>query len=112
MAAYATVEQLAAALRIRVTAENTASLQSKVDAAAVEIDQYIGPNGVAVLPVPAPAPVVEANILRGVELYKSADAAFGVIGFEQIGAVRVSSNPVARFASLLQPYRIEADVVA
>ena len=36
--AYATVDELAAALRITVTAGNTAQLQSCLDAAAIEID--------------------------------------------------------------------------
>jgi hypothetical protein len=36
--AYATIDELAAALRIRVTAENTAALQACLDAAAIEID--------------------------------------------------------------------------
>jgi len=39
--AYATVDELAAALRIRVTAENTDSLQTCLDAAAMEIDHDI-----------------------------------------------------------------------
>jgi hypothetical protein len=39
--AYATVEELAAALRIRVNADNTAALQACLDAAAVEIDHEI-----------------------------------------------------------------------
>jgi hypothetical protein len=38
--AYATIEQVAKALNTRVTPENTAGLQSCVDAAAFEIDSY------------------------------------------------------------------------
>jgi len=50
--AYATVDELAAALRVRVTPENTATLQACLDAAAVEIDHDIDaapPNGAAAL---------------------------------------------------------------
>ena len=39
--AYATVDELAAALRVRVTVDNTATLQACLDAAAVEIDHEI-----------------------------------------------------------------------
>lgn len=39
--AYATVDELAAALRVRVTAENTPGLQACLDAAAAEIDHDI-----------------------------------------------------------------------
>jgi hypothetical protein len=103
--AYADVEALARALRVRVTAENTADLQSKLDAAAAEIDQYLDRGDVA-LPEPAPAAVIEANVLLGVDLYKGADAAFGVIGFDQIGAIRVSSDALGRVVALLIPYKL------
>jgi hypothetical protein len=106
MTAYATVEQLAAALRIRVTAENTDSLQSKLDATAVEIDQYLDRPAEDPLPDPPPAGVVEANILMAVDGWKAADAAFGVIGFEQIGAIRVSPDQIARVEGLLVPYKV------
>jgi hypothetical protein len=39
--AYATVDELAAALRVRVTVENTAGLQACLDAAALEINHDI-----------------------------------------------------------------------
>jgi len=41
MAAYATVDELAGALRIAVTPANTAGLQSCLDAAALEIDDAV-----------------------------------------------------------------------
>ena len=107
MAAYATVDQLAAALRIRVTPENTASLQAKLDAAAIDCDQFMDRPADDPLPVPPPAGVVEANILVAVDLWKGSDAAFGVIGFEQVGAVRVSPGATDRVANLLIPYKVQ-----
>jgi hypothetical protein len=103
---YATVDQLAAALRIRVTPENTDALQAKLDAAAVQCDQFMSRPVDDPLPEPAPAGVVEANVLVAVDLWKAADAAFGVLGFEQIGTVRVSPGSVTRVESLLVPYKI------
>ncbi len=101
--AYATVDQLAAALRIRVTPENTPVLQAKLDAAADNCDQFMDRD--APLPDPAPAGVIEANVLVAVDLWKAADAAFGVLGFEQIGAIRVTPGTTARVESLLIPYK-------
>lgn len=105
--AYATVDQLAAALRIRVTPENTAALQAKLDAAAVNCDQFMDRPVDQPLPDPAPAGVVEANTLIAVDLWKAADAAFGVLGFDQIGTVQVSPGTTARVETLLVPYKIQ-----
>src|SRR5262245_4322457 len=104
--AYATVEELAAALRVRLPPANTASLQQKLDAAAVEIDAYLDRDPSDPLPVPPPPNVVEANINAGVDLAKAADAAFGIVGLSDIGALRVSSaDAVARQAGLLTPHK-------
>lgn len=105
--AYATVEELAAALRIRVTPTNTDGLQSKLDAAAVVIDQFLDRPTDQPLPVPPPANVVEANVNIAVELAKAADAAFGVVGYADVGALRVSTDAVARQAALLIPHKIQ-----
>ena len=43
--AYATVDELARALRIRVTPENTEGLQACLDAAAVEIEHDVDREG-------------------------------------------------------------------
>lgn len=102
--AYATVDELAAALRVRVTDANRASLQQKLDAAAVEIDQFLDREDP--LPDPAPPNVIEANINAGVDLVKAADAAFGIVGLSDIGALRVSTaDAVARQAGLLMPHK-------
>jgi hypothetical protein len=100
--AYATVEELAAALRVRVTAETTATLQACLDAAAVEIDHYID----AVEPT-APDDVLanRVNVLRGVEWWKANDAAFGVIGFDQTGALQAPRDGFARHGRALVPLK-------
>ncbi len=100
--AYATVDELAAALRIRVTAENTATLQACVDAAAAEIDHEID----RVDPVPAgDALANRVNVLRGVEWFKANDAAFGVIGFDQTGALQAPRDGFNRHAFTLTPLK-------
>lgn len=105
--AYASVEQLAAALRIRVTAENTPALQLALDSARIEIDQYLDRPATSPLPTPTPPSVVLANTLIAVDHWKAADAAFGVIGFDQIGAIRVSPDQIARHLALLTPYKLQ-----
>jgi hypothetical protein len=45
------------------------------------------------------------NVLRAVEWWKSNDAAFGVIGFDQTGAVRAPRDSFARHASALIPLK-------
>jgi len=102
--AYATVEELAAALRIRVTVENTPGLQSCLDAAATEIDHDI--DRLADNPVPAgDALANRVNILRGVEWWKANDAAFGVIGFDQTGALTAPRDGFNRHAYTLTPLK-------
>jgi len=58
--AYATVQELAAALRVRVTTENTPTLQACLDAAAAEIDHDID----RVVDNPVPAGDALANRVR------------------------------------------------
>ena len=104
--AYATVEELAGALRVRVTAENTAQLQACLDAAADEID-----HTVAVDPLDGANPATDSalanrvNILRGVEWWKANDAAFGVIGFDDTGALQAPRNTFRRHAAALIPIK-------
>jgi len=45
------------------------------------------------------------NILRGVEWYKANDAAFGVLGFADTGALRLPKSTFARHASTLLPLK-------
>ena len=100
--AYATPDELAAALRIKVTAENTATLEACLDAAALEIDDAVDRTE----PIPTgDALANRVNLLRGVEWWKANDAAFGVIGFDQTGALRLPKSTFARHAVTLTPLK-------
>lgn len=45
------------------------------------------------------------NVLRGVEWWKANDAAFGIIGFDQVGAVRAPRDSFARHGATLVPLK-------
>ena len=107
--AYAEVDDLAAALRVRVTPENTPALQACLDAAAAEIDHDVDwkdptetphyPEGDQRL-----ALLGRTNIVRGVEWWKANDAAFGVIGYSEVsGALQAPRDGFARHAVTLTP---------
>ncbi len=102
---YATPEELAEALRIRVTAANTAVLQACLDAAAEEIDHDLD-RGDVPLPVPPPAAVVRCNVNRAVEWFKSPDNAFGVVGFEQVGLLHAPKDGFARHAVTITRHKL------
>jgi hypothetical protein len=101
--AYATIDELAAALRVTVTAANQATLQACLDAAAAEIDHAIDWITAPTHPIELPPdPLLNrTNVLRGVEWFKSNDAAFGVIGFADTGALQAPRNTFARHAATL-----------
>lgn len=104
--AYATVDQLAAALRTRVTAENTADLQRCIDAAAYEIDAFTDRvDPIDPLDVGAMALAASVNIVRGVEWWKANDAAFGVIGTDETGVLRAPKDPFGRHTASLVPLK-------
>ncbi len=100
--AYATVEELARALRVPVNETNTDPLQACLDAAAEEIDHEVdwfdpdADHG-------SDALLNRVNILRGVEWWKANDAAFGVIGFDQTGALQAPRDGFNRHAYTLTP---------
>jgi hypothetical protein len=100
--AYATIDELAAALRIQVTSANTASLQACLDAAAIEIDDAL--DRVDVLD-PANPLANRVNILRGVEWFKANDAAFGVLGVSDTGTLQAPRNTMRRHAIALLPLK-------
>ena len=108
--AYATVEELAAALRLTVTSANTDGLQRCLDVAAREIDNTADRVPPAVPPA-APwsgddlALAKSVNILRGVEWWKANDAAWGVLGFADTGALRLPRATFARHAATLLPLK-------
>lgn len=102
--AYASVEELAAALRIRVTAENTAALQRALDAAAEEIDHHVARD--ADNPIPTDDPLAASvNVSRGVEWFKAQDAVFGVVGFSDTGALQAPRDTFARHGRELVPLK-------
>ena len=103
--AYATVDELAAALRVQVTVKNSDLLQSCLDAAALEIDHAVDLVGGGPLPDPAPALATQVNVARGVEWFKAADATFGGVGFADTGILKVPADSFARHARTLIPLR-------
>jgi len=94
--AYATRDELAEALRVRVTAANTQLLEDCLDAAAEEIDADL--DRVEPLPDPIPAAVRRANVNRAVEWFKAADAAYGIVGYDQVGVLHAPKDGFARHA--------------
>jgi hypothetical protein len=104
--AYATVEQLAAALRVAVTPKNTDMLQQSLDAAAREIDHYCDrPSDDPIAPDDPLAGMV--NIGRGLEWFKANDAVFGAVGFADIGVLSAPADPFARHAATLTPLKVQ-----
>jgi hypothetical protein len=102
--AYASVDNLAAALRVTVTPKNQDLLQSCLDAAASEIDHALDLPAASPLVEPYPALVVQVNVARGVEWYKSSDAVFGGVGFTEVGLLRVPADSFNRHAAALIPH--------
>lgn len=97
--AYADVDQLAAALKVKVTAASTPVLQSCLDAAAVEIDAKL--DRIDPLPVPIAENIVRTNINRAVEWYKAPDTANGGVGFDQVGTMVTPSSGFERHAKTI-----------
>jgi hypothetical protein len=104
--AYCTIQELAEALRITVTAANTPTLTACCEAAAVEIvDAIDSPDPPDYTGPPWPPLINRVNVLRGVEWFKANDAAFGVLGYDQTGAIRTPRNGFARHALTLIPLK-------
>jgi hypothetical protein len=103
--AYCTIAELAAALRIPVTAANTDGLSACVEAAALEVDDTIdlAPGDPPIDPANPLANRV--NIVRAVEWWKANDAAFGVLGSTDLGPVRAPKDSFARHALELVPLK-------
>jgi hypothetical protein len=102
--AYATVDELAAALRVQVTTKNSDLLQKCVDAASAEIDHES--NRYEDSPIAEDDPIAHGVcIARGVEWFKANDAAFGALGFDGTGVLRAPDDPFARHAATLIPLK-------
>lgn len=107
--AYATPDELAAALRVAVTPKNQELLERSLDAAAQEIDHYC--DRPADDPIPPDDPLAgSVNVARGVEWFKSSDAAFGAVGFADVGVLTAPADPFARHARSLIPLKVRFGV--
>lgn len=100
---YATADELAQALRVRVTPENTELLEACLSAAAEEIDHEL--DRTEPLPDPVPASVNRCNVNRAVEWFKAADAAYGMVGFDQVGVLRAPADGFKRHASSIAMHK-------
>lgn len=101
--AYAEPADLALALRTQVTPANEPRLQSCLDAAAEEIDHALGLVSGPV-PDPTPALIAQVNVARAVEWWKASDAAFGALGFDNVGVLAAPKDGFGRHAANLIPY--------
>jgi hypothetical protein len=109
--AYATVDDLADALDIRVTDENTTVLQSCLDAAAAEVDQFLEDSIYAaplIMPTPVPALVVRTNVNRAVEWWKAPATYNGGVGIVDTGTLVAPKSGFERHWAALMPLRIGA----
>jgi hypothetical protein len=100
---YATPEQLAQAVRTTATPTNTPYLQRCVDAASDEIDASLDRYEDDPLPEPTPDVIVSVAIARAVEWYKANDAAFGVVGYADTGALRAPKDSFGRHSWVIDP---------
>lgn len=104
--AYATVDELAQALHVTVTAANTDMLTACLEAAADEIDGYLDVAATSVWPpAPVPASIQRCNVNRAVEWVKATDAAFGALGFDQMSQPVPPGGSFARHGSTIRRYR-------
>jgi hypothetical protein len=100
--AYASIEQLAAALEIRPTTENSQLLRDCLDAAATEIDHFL--EGVNIVN-PAQGAIARTNINRAVEWFKAPATYNGGVGYTETGILPSPTSGFERHASALLPYK-------
>jgi len=99
--AYCTIDQIAADLRITVSAANTDKLTRCAEAAAIQIDATVDSPDPPDYSQPWDPLYTTVNIGYGSELFKVNDALFGVIGYDQTGALRTPRNGFIRWANVL-----------
>jgi len=103
---YATAAELAAALRVRVTAENQDLLDACLSAAAEEVDSYLD-RGSTPLPDPVPASVSRCNVNRAVEWFKASDLFNGSVGTDQTGVLTPPpGDGFARHGLSIRPFQL------
>lgn len=78
-----------------------AKLQSVCDSAEFLINDWIGVTA-SLDPVPATVSIVAVSL--SVDLWKQADATFGIIGAGETGPVRIARDLLNRYDSLLIPF--------
>ena len=100
--AYATPEQLADALDIRVTPDNEQVLSDCLAAAATEIDHFLdtGSAGEPTAPI-----VIRTNVNRAVEWYKAPATYNGGIGSFEQGTLQAPTSGFERHAAALLPLK-------
>lgn len=96
---YVTEAELAKQLAYRDIADP--KLEVICEAATLAIDSWCG-RTTAFDPIPAMVRTVALSL--AVDLWKQADATFGMIGMGETGPVRIARDLVARYDSLLVPH--------
>lgn len=98
--AYGTVEELAAAVRTRVTEQTTPVLERCIEAASEEVDTALGLE----TPLDIAGELIHTVALaRGVEWYKANDAALGVLGYNDSGVLTPPASTFDRWAAVIVP---------
>lgn len=100
--AYATPEDLAAALEIRVTDENHQVLDDCLDAAATEIDHFLEDE---VIINPPEGIIVRTNVNRAVEWYKAPATYNGGVGIADVGVLTAPASGFERHSAALLPFK-------
>jgi hypothetical protein len=76
-------------------------LQYACDASEFYINDWIG---VSASIVPTPAGIWIVALSLAIDLWKQADATFGIVGMGETGMVRIARDLLNRYDSLLIPY--------
>jgi hypothetical protein len=99
---YATPDQLADALEIRVTPDNQQTLQDCLDAATTEMDRILT-DALLVTPLDTPTTglLARVNVNRAVEWWKAPAAYNGGVGTVDIGVMTSPTTGFGRHAAIL-----------
>jgi hypothetical protein len=101
--AYATIDQLAEALEIRVTDANRQLLTDCLEAAALEIDHFLEGQPIV---APPEALLVRTNINRAVEWVKAPATYNGGVGFTDTGILQSPASGFERHAAALLLFKM------